>query len=183
MPRSCYVENCSNNAKSQPNLNCYILSSDKQRRWMRIISWTQQRPYFLRVCTLSYLTNCIQREFISAVLWQHPIKYTFNIYPNVFKRIIHKFKTFLAMVIPAFFSHLNLPTKTNQNRCMPFEQPDIILPSPETIQRQMNPEVNIKFTQFQTSSVRTKLPQARFLLITTSKISHCFLQLQIIKSS
>ena len=35
----------------------------------------------------------------------------------------------------------------------------------------MKPEVNINFTQFQPSSVRPKLPQARFLLITTSNIS------------
>ena len=32
MPRSCCIENCSNNAKSQTNLVFYIPSSDKQRR-------------------------------------------------------------------------------------------------------------------------------------------------------
>ena len=29
LPRSCSAENCSNNVKSQPNLNCYILLSDE----------------------------------------------------------------------------------------------------------------------------------------------------------
>ena len=33
VPRSCCVENCSNNVKSQPNLNFYILLSDKNRHW------------------------------------------------------------------------------------------------------------------------------------------------------
>ena len=33
MPRSCCIKKCSNNAKSQPNLNLYILPSDKQRLW------------------------------------------------------------------------------------------------------------------------------------------------------
>ena len=39
MPRSWCVENCSNNAKSQPDLNFYILPSDKQRqqRWLQAI--------------------------------------------------------------------------------------------------------------------------------------------------
>ena len=39
MPISCCVENCSNNAKSQPNLNFYILSYDKQRlrHWLQAI--------------------------------------------------------------------------------------------------------------------------------------------------
>ena len=32
IPRSCCVDNCSNNGQSQPNLNFYILPSDKQRR-------------------------------------------------------------------------------------------------------------------------------------------------------
>ena len=43
IPRSYYVENYSNNANSQPNLNFYILSSDKQRRrrWLQAIDWVQ----------------------------------------------------------------------------------------------------------------------------------------------
>ena len=37
--RSCCVENCSNNTKSQPDLNFYILPSEKQRRrrWLQAI--------------------------------------------------------------------------------------------------------------------------------------------------
>ena len=36
---SCCIENCSNNSKSQPNLNFYILPSDKQqrRRWLQAV--------------------------------------------------------------------------------------------------------------------------------------------------
>ena len=50
MPCSCCVENHSNNAKSQPNLNFYILLSDTQRcrRWLQAIGRAQQR---LRFCT------------------------------------------------------------------------------------------------------------------------------------
>ena len=49
VPRSCCVENCSNNARSQPNLNFYILPSDKQRRWrwVQAIGRVQQRLMFL----------------------------------------------------------------------------------------------------------------------------------------
>ena len=43
MSRSSCVENCSNNAKSQPNLNFYILPDDKQqhRRWLQAVGRTQ----------------------------------------------------------------------------------------------------------------------------------------------
>ena len=49
MPRSSCVENCSNNAKSQPNLNLYVLPSGKQwrRRWLKAIGRAQQRLKFL----------------------------------------------------------------------------------------------------------------------------------------
>ena len=44
MPRSC-SEKCSNNVKSQPNLNFYIRPFEKQcrRRWLQAISRAQQR--------------------------------------------------------------------------------------------------------------------------------------------
>ena len=40
MPHSCCVENCSNNAKSQLELNFHILPSDKQQhqRWLQAIA-------------------------------------------------------------------------------------------------------------------------------------------------
>ena len=39
MSRSCCVQNCSNNAKSQPDLNFYILPPEKQRRrrWLKAV--------------------------------------------------------------------------------------------------------------------------------------------------
>ena len=54
-PNSC-VENCSNNSKSQPNLNFYIFPSGKQwrRRWLQAIGRAPQHLKFLR----SYLFNC-----------------------------------------------------------------------------------------------------------------------------
>ena len=49
--------------------------------------------------------------------------------------------------------------------------------------RHMNPVINNKLHQHQPSSVRVKSPHKQDLLINTSKISHCLLQLhQIIKS-
>ena len=47
--RSSCIENYSNNAKSQPNLNFCILPSGKQwhRRWLEAIGRTQQRLKFL----------------------------------------------------------------------------------------------------------------------------------------
>ena len=49
MPGSCCADNCSDNAKSQTNLNFYILPSDKQRRrrWLQAIGRVKQR---LRFC-------------------------------------------------------------------------------------------------------------------------------------
>ena len=43
MPHSFYVENCSNNAKSQTDLNFYILPSEKQQcwRWQQAIGWAE----------------------------------------------------------------------------------------------------------------------------------------------
>ena len=47
MPRSCCVENCSNNAKSQPELNFYFLPSEKQRRqrWLQAIGRAELDDY------------------------------------------------------------------------------------------------------------------------------------------
>ena len=46
---SSYIENCSNNAKSRPKLNFYILPSDQQRRrcWLQAIGRAQQCLKFL----------------------------------------------------------------------------------------------------------------------------------------
>ena len=85
MPRSCCIENCFNNAKSQPNLIFYILSSDKQRRrqWLQPIGRAQHH-----LTTTIYiprsLINYMQRKCIFAVLLQNPIKHASNIHPNVF---------------------------------------------------------------------------------------------------
>ena len=43
MPHGCYVENCSNNPKSQIDLNFYILPSEKQQcwHWHQAIGWAE----------------------------------------------------------------------------------------------------------------------------------------------
>ena len=43
MPHSFYVENCSNNANSQTDLNFYILPSEKQQcwHWQQAIGWAE----------------------------------------------------------------------------------------------------------------------------------------------
>ena len=57
MPRSCCCENCSNNKKSQPNLNFCILPSDKQRcrRWLQAVCRAQQRLTFLHYLIIDQL--------------------------------------------------------------------------------------------------------------------------------
>ena len=52
MPLSYCVEDCSNNEKSQVNLNFYILPSDKQRRrrWLQASGRVQQRLSFCTPC-------------------------------------------------------------------------------------------------------------------------------------
>ena len=82
---SYWVGNCLNNAKSQTNLNFYILPFGKQwrQRWLQAIGRAQQRLKFLQ----SYLFNCCtqsQRKCISAVFWRNTIKHASNIHPNVF---------------------------------------------------------------------------------------------------
>ena len=52
MPLSYCVEDCSNNEKSQVNLNFYILPSDKQRRrrWLQASGRVQQHLSFGTPC-------------------------------------------------------------------------------------------------------------------------------------
>ena len=59
------VENCSNNAKSQPNPNFYILLSDKQRcrRWLQALCRAQHRLVFCTTC-VSWTTVCKGSEFL-----------------------------------------------------------------------------------------------------------------------
>ena len=85
MPRSCCIENCSNNAKSQTNLVFYIPSSDKQRRqrWLPPICRAQHH-LTTTFYTPRSLINYMQRKYIFAVLLQNPIKHASNIHPNVF---------------------------------------------------------------------------------------------------
>ena len=78
MPLSYCVEDCSNDQKSQVNLNFYILPSDKQRcrRWLQASGRVQQHLSFLH--SLFWLTVC------NLVLWQNPIKPASNIPQTVF---------------------------------------------------------------------------------------------------
>ena len=66
---SCCIEHRSNNPKSQPNLNFYILLSDKQRcrRWLHAIGRAQQH---LRFCTKKLFTELATELFIKKFLFQ-----------------------------------------------------------------------------------------------------------------
>ena len=57
---SSYIENCSNNGKSQPKLNFYILPSDQQRRrcWLQAIGWAQQCLKFLHFSLVDQISVC-----------------------------------------------------------------------------------------------------------------------------
>ena len=95
MPRSCCVKNCSNNAKSQPNMNFYILPSNKQRRerWLQAIGRAQQR---LRFCTPRYLVgqlNAKELYFCSFVKSMHQIFTQMYLIKVVFKKILFWFIT------------------------------------------------------------------------------------------
>ena len=153
MPHSSCVENYSNNAKSQPNLNFYILLSGKQwrRGWLQAIGRTHQRLKFLH----SYLFNCCmqsQRKYISAVLWRNPIRHASNIHPMYLTVSIRKShmerptqscirKFFFWCDGHSIFLHLNLPLNKNPHfTIMPFYYPAPILQKKS--RRHMNPVVN-----------------------------------------
>ena len=116
MPRSCCIENCSNNAKSQTNLVFYIPSSDKQRRqrWLPPICRAQHH-LTTTFYTPRSLINYMQRKYIFAVLLQNPIKHASNIHPNVFNSFYQTIahgenkRTFTWPPVPQHFSSQNPP--------------------------------------------------------------------------
>ena len=61
MPHSYCVENCSNNAKSQPNLNFIILPSDKQwcQYWLQAIN---EAPQCLNCAKEVYLCSFVTKS-------------------------------------------------------------------------------------------------------------------------
>ena len=162
MPRSSCVENCSKNAKSQPNLKFYILPSGKQVRlhWLQAIGRAQQRFKFLQssllVVQLPECTVCKRsifqqfRDKIQSSMHQ--------VFPQIYLTVsigqslerptelfIKKF--FFRWNVYLIFLHLNLP-------------PLFILQN--KARSHTNLVVNNKFPQHQPSSTRVKSPQARF---------------------
>ena len=84
MPRSCCVKNSSNNAKSQWNLNFYILPFDKQRRrhWLQTIGRAQQRLKILHASLVDQLyAKEIFLQFCGKIEWSNASN---DIHPNVF---------------------------------------------------------------------------------------------------
>ena len=180
IPRSSCVENCSNNAKSQPNLNFYVLPSGKQwrRRWLQAIGRVQQRLKFLH----SIFNFCMQRKCISAVLRQNPIKHASNIHANVFNsfyRTVTHGKTHGIIYEEILLSmrwspHFSAFEPTSQQKSLQTSTCHFtILP----LYSKISPEDT--WTQSLISSTPTLLSKSQII---TSKISHCLLQVKTIKS-
>ena len=142
--------------------------------------------------SISCSTAVCKRKCISAVSWQNPIKHTSNIHPNVFHsfyrtvthvvthRIIYK-EILLSMRWSPHFSAF-VPTSQQKSPQTGTCHSTILPPSSKT-----SPE-DTRSQSFITNFLSINPPQyesnhhKQDLLITTSKISHCLLQLQIIKS-
>ena len=133
------VQLYSNNVKSQPKFHFYILLSNKNRRWhwLQALRRAQQR---LRFCTPRYFfSNCMQRKWISAVLWKNPIKHASNIHPDVFNSFYWAVKygeshrpsykeIILSMVTPFFL----IWTPQQKSSRQVFQRSITLSPSAET---------------------------------------------------
>ena len=146
-----------------------------------------------KILYFSLVDQLIQRKWISAVLWENPIKYVWIIhqmYLTVYIRPSHmesstQFITKFFFRWSTQFSAFEPPNKNPQNSCMSFQWATTLLPSPETTVGNrwaqslitnflsFNPPSSIATIQITTSK--------QDLLVTTSKISHCLLQLKIAK--
>ena len=136
MPRSCCVKNCSNNAKSQPNMNFYILPSNKQQRerWLQATGRAQQR---LRFCTPRYLVgqlNAKELYFCSFV------KSTHQIFTQMYLIKVY-LKKFSFGSSPHFYV-FEPPNKYPPNRYMPFQRPTTLPIPRRKSRRHMNSVVN-----------------------------------------
>ena len=134
----------------------------------------------------------MQRKCISAVLWQNPIKHASNIHPNVFNsfyqtvtygkthRIIYK-EILLSMRWSPHFSACELTSQQKSPKpgtCYFTILPPLSKTSPEDTWTWslITNFLNINPPQYESNHHKQDL------LATTSKIPHCWLQLQIIKS-
>ena len=188
MPCSSCVENCSNNAKSQINLNFYgILPSGKQWRWR----WLQQlvgHNSFVSFCTPSCSTAVCKGS--DAVLWQNPIKYASNFHPNVFNsfyRIVTHgeshgiiYKKILLLFLMWWSPHISAFEPTSQQKSLHTCRCNftILPPSSKTsledtwIQYLITNFLNINPRQYESNYCKQDLliwsPQARFLISCTS---------------
>ena len=106
---------CSNNIKSKPNLNFYILYVIRTSVGIGCKQFVRYNSVWFFVLPASWSALCKGSEVISAVLWENPIKHASNIHPDIFNsfyrtvtqgeshRIIYK-EILLPMVNP--FSHI-----------------------------------------------------------------------------
>ena len=163
MPRSSCVENCSNFAKSQPNLKFHILPSGKQwcRRWLQAISRAQQHFKFLHFSLLVVqLPECTVCK--GSVFQQFCDKIQSTMYQIFFQ---------MYLTVSIGQSHMERPTelfiKKFFFRCdghPPFFRiwTYLLPPSQNKPRSHMNLVVHNKFPQHYPSSIRVKSTQARF---------------------
>ena len=115
----------------------------------------------------------MQRKWISAVLWENPIKHVLNIHPDVFNSFywtvthgeFHRiYKEILLSMVTRIFriwtSQQKSPKQIHVISTTAYHPPAIPRNNPR---KHMNPVVNNYFSQFQPSSVAT-------IQITTSKV-------------
>ena len=136
---------CSNNVKSQPNLNFYILLSDKNRRW----GWRWLQAIFVRhnsikdfVLLASWSAVCKGSEFlqfcekIQSNMHQifSQMCLTVSIGPSHMDSSTELFIKKLFRWSPQF-SSFDSPNKNLSNRYMSFKRPAILPESPETTLR------------------------------------------------
>ena len=93
-----------------------------------------------KILYFSLVDQLMQRKWISAVLWENPIKYVWIIhqmYLTVYIRPSHmesstQFITKFFFRWSTQFSAFEPPNKNPQNSCMSFQWATTLLPSPET---------------------------------------------------
>ena len=143
----------------------------------------------------SSLVDQLQRKWISAVLclWESPIKHvsnthpaqmylTVSIGPSHMESSTEFIKKFFFRWSPQF-SASEPPNKNLPNRDMSFQWlTTLLLSQKTTLGNTWTQSLITNFLRFTLFSSYNWDHHKQDLLITTNKISHCLLQLQIIKS-
>ena len=75
---------CSNNIKSKPNLNFYILYVIRTSVGIGCKQFVRYNSVWFFVLPASWSALSKGSEVISAVLWENPIKHASNIHPDIF---------------------------------------------------------------------------------------------------